>query len=179
MCVCLTWQIPAWSTSPTELHSLLYLTRWGNGETNTTLASYSDPSNCSGDAYRQVPTLDVCAAVPAMEKVIKPWLWPEHCGSWENSCLLASAELCYDSSDLLYVRPCSTMSLSIYFKCKKKQHKWTNKSLPFPFRSVQSELLCMMSAQARPKSPIFTCWSGPWRKIFLGYNKQEKSTQCS
>ena len=85
------------------------------GEANTTLASYSDPSNCSGDAYRQVPTLDVCAAVPAMEKVIKLWLGPEHCGSWENSCLLASAELCYDSSDLLYVRPYSMMSLSIYF----------------------------------------------------------------
>lgn len=151
--MCLTWQIPAWSTSPTELYSLLYLTSWGRGGggTNTTLASYSDPSNCSGDAYRQVPTLDVCAAVPAMEKVIKPWLRPEHCGSWENSCLLASAELCYDSSDLLYVRQVQRC-LSLYiFKCKKKQHKWTN---PYPFHFGRSNLSSCVWCLHRPDQSL-------------------------
>lgn len=48
-------------------------------------------------------------------------------------------------------------------------------SLPFLFWGSKTRLVfsCRISLHASPKSPIFTWWSEPCRKIFLGYRKRE------
>lgn len=159
----------------------------GKGEkaTNATLASYSDPSNCSGEAYRQVPTLEVCVGVPTNLKsqILNPAVLTlstsknadsdGHGGSQGNvNCFLSLSYLRYEVFMILFKY--WHVQLCLFFlNAKKKKTQQPKKT--YSSRFCWSSL-CSVWCRYRPNRSLQFSLADQGRegKYFWAGNKQNK-----